>query len=251
MIRSITVATLVLAAAAAVASGCNIVEGGPGHAEEQPLYRTATEGAPTSGERGNMKINEVNWAGSVDDEGNWDPGDVFIELQNKHPRPINVSRWHLQVEGDFEDSYRIPNVQEPIQPNGYFVIAAKPNGAFADEADVFIEDLRLGKKYLELELQGADRELMDGAGSTEERVFAGGYDGKTVRSMERVQLLFGDEGGLSANWHAFSGILRSDGTVVHDGLETVSEGYRDNTLATPGAANSRDYSGSTSAGGFE
>lgn len=241
--------------AAAVALGCLAASGcdtdDPGFPERQPLYRTETQGAPTSGERGNMMITEINFAGSVTDDGVHDPDDIFIELQNKHPRPINVSRWHLIVEGSHERAWRIPVVEQPIQPNDHFVIARKADGAFGGVADVIIEDLEIGLPYFEIELRGADRELMGGAGSDEQHPFAGGYDGYAVRSMERVQILFGNNGSQSSNWHAYSGLRRPDGRVDHVGLDTVAEGWRQRTLASPGDSNSTDYSGSTSSGGFE
>ncbi|MGM0559085.1 MAG: hypothetical protein ACQEVA_22060 [Myxococcota bacterium] len=237
-------------AGSCLAAGCDTSD--PGNPDQQPLYRTENEGAPSSGERGNMMISEINFAGSVTDDGVRDPDDIFIELQNKHPRPINVSQWHLIVEGPESDrAYRIPDIQEPIQPNEYFVIAKKSDGAFGEVADVVIEDLKLPLPYFELQLRGVDRELMNGAGSDDERVFAGGYDGYTVRSMERIQLIFSNNGGVSASWHAYSGIRRADGRVDHIGLDTVAEGWRQRTLASPGESNSTDYSGSTSSGGFE
>ena len=55
---------------------------------------TDSEGSASytsSGERGNMMISEVNWAGSVEGPPSASvhyPDDIFIEVQNKHPRPI-------------------------------------------------------------------------------------------------------------------------------------------------------------------
>lgn len=257
--------TVALAGASLAASGCDTSD--PGFPDQQPLYRTETEGAPSSGERGNMMITEINFAGSVTDDGVHDPDDIFIEIQNKHPRPINVSQWHLIVESaesgsleygnpdtrrdSRERAWRLPTVQDPIQPNEYFVIAKKADGAFGEEADVIIEDLRLDLPYFEVELRGADRELMGGAGAVEQRPFAGGYDGYSVRSMERVQLLFSNDGGKSSSWHAYSGLRRADGSLDHVGLDTIAEGWRQRTLASPGSSNSSDYSGATSSGGFE
>ena len=60
--------------------------------------------------------------------------------------------------------------------------------------------------------------------------------------MERVQIIFGNQGGMSRNWHAYSEDV---------GHPNVAEGYRQRTLASPGDANSQDYSGSATAGGFE
>ena len=60
--------------------------------------------------------------------------------------------------------------------------------------------------------------------------------------MERVQLLFTNSGTQSRSWHAYS---------ADQGFETINEGWRKYTLASPGEANSTDYSGSTSTGSFE
>lgn len=222
--------------------GVTACNGDPGEPEINPLYRTVEEGEPSSGERGSMMINEINFAGSISDEGTYDADDIFIELWNKHPRPINVSGWRIEVDGDFNASYRIPVVEEPIEPNGHFVIARKADGAFGDIADVIIPDFELGKKVMQVELRDHDRRLMEDGGSTSQRVFTGGYDGVTVRSMERGQLIFGNRGSNSRNWHAYS---------TDDGFSTISEGYRDSTLASPGVANSPDYSGNASSGNFE
>lgn len=194
-----------------------------------------------------MLINEVHFAGSVKDDGTLDADDIFIELWNRHPRPINVSGWRLNVYGDVsgyvpEDGYIIPTVDAPMESNAYFVIAKKRDGAFKDIADVFIEDLELGKQFFELELRDCDQKLMEGAGSRDIPVFAGGYDLVSARSMERAAQIFSNGGGSAVNWHAFS----SDA-----GVNTISEGYRKSTLASPGFANSPNYSGNTSSGNFE
>ena len=226
-------------AALVALTACN---GDPGEPDVTPLYRNVVEGQPASGERGSMMINEVHYAGSVSDDGVYDADDVFFELLNKHPRPINVSGWRFEVDGDFSAGYRIPTVEQAIPPNGYFIIARKDDGAFADIGDVFIPDLELGKKEVHIELRDADRRLMEDAGSTSERAFTGGFDGVTARSMERVQLIFGNRGSTSRNWHAYSDDV---------GFDTIAEGYRQYTLASPGVANSPDYSGNASSGNFE
>jgi hypothetical protein len=231
-----------LALTAIVAAGACAPDD-PGEAERSPLYRWEQEGGePSSGERGNMMITEINYAGSVTDDGVRDADDIFIEFQNKHPRPINMTGWFINIEGDVERSYRVPPQDDPIQPNDFFVIARDKEGAFKDVADAFIEDFELGQTRVYIELRDHDRRLMESAGSPEHEVFSGGYDTVTVRSMERAQLIFGNQGGSSRNWHAFS-----DRT----GLDTIADGWRQNTLASPGEANSADYSGSSSSGNFE
>ncbi len=220
--------------------GCN----GPSASDidETPLYRWKQNGAPSSGERGSLQITEIDYAGSVKDDGTRDADDVFIEMQNKHPRPINISGWRLIVEGDSQQSYRIPDTTKPIKPNDYFVIARKRDGAFKNVADVFIDNLELGPNKVFIELRDYDHRLMEAVGSPDEEAFAGGWDTVTVRSMERAQLIFGNDGDSSRNWHAYSDTV---------GFNTIAEGYRKKTLASPGEANSADYSGNTTSGNFQ
>lgn len=207
-----------------------------------PQYRGVEPGEPSSGERGSMMITELGWSGSVTDEGVWDPDDVFIEIQNRSSRPVNVSNWRVIVEGDYVKTHRVPTIIEPVAPSAFFVIAAKRDGAFSDRADVFIDGLKLGKTYLLVELRDNDRRLQESAGSTRERIFNGGWDTYSTRSMERVQLIFGNQGNISRSWHA-------NGDDI--GFETVNEGWKQRTFATPGDANSADYSGSSWGGNFD
>jgi len=229
----VAVALLVLVA------GCN---GAPeAKFDQSPLYRTPGSEGSTSGERGNVAITEINFAGSVTNDGTHDWDDIFIELRNGGERPVDVTDWRLRVRGGVRETYRIPD-SEPIPPNEYMVIARKEDGAFGEVADAILPDLELGRKHVHLTLFDSDTRLIGSVGSGRRRVFAGGWDTSVVRSMERVQLLFDNPGTRSRAWHAYS---------AERGFETVPGNYRERTLASPGAANSRDYSGSTANGSFE
>lgn len=227
-----------------VALGCSALTGcdDPGLPEINPLYRNIEDGNPSQGERGNLMLTEVNFAGSVSDDGTYDADDVFLEFQNKNPRPINISGWRIEVDGDYAAAYRVPDHDGVIYPNEYFVVARKEDGAFGEIANVFIEDLELGKKMVDVEVRDIDRVLIEHGGSTVTRVFTGGYDTVSVRSMERISLIFGNRGGNQRNWHAFS---------ENVGNDEISDGFREFTLASPGVANSTDYSGNASSGNFE
>lgn len=237
---TVTVAVGLLATAG---FGCNNAD--PGFSEQTPLYRsadpkTAEENETTSGERGSVQITEINWAGSVTDDGTHDWDDEFIELQNKSERTLNLTDWRLQIRGDHDDTFRIPDVP-PISTNEYLVIAKKENGAFGEVADAFLPEMDLGREFVKVRLKDSDERLMGSAGSEHLEIFTGGWDTVSVRSMERVQLLFTNSGSNSRAWHAYSD---------NKGLDTIAEGYRQHTLASPGEANSTDYSGSTSSGNF-
>ncbi len=230
---------------------------------------TAEDDYMSSGERGSVTFTEINWAGSVRgaslDEAEHDPDDIFVELQSKMARPIHLTGWYLVVRTDggrgyltnaeddgrnYVKTYRIPprETSEPIYTNDYVVIARKRDGAFAD-ADFFIEDLELPTSNIVLTLQDADLRLIDGVGSFNERVFAGGWDLATVRSLERVQLIFANSGNRDASWHAYS---LNTGEPMHEALRAnIGADFSSFTFGTPGMPNSPDYSGNISSGVIE
>lgn len=233
-------------------------------------YRTgvAADDYTSSGERGNVMISEIHWAGSVEgDRDAWvhDPSDVFIELQNKHNRPMHLTGWQLIVDtGENLDTLHVMSSSDrarrvyvlparengmPVEPNGYVVIAARRDGAFAN-ADYFIDDLELPHGPFEITLVDSDDRLIDGAGDDRKPVFAGAWDRVTARSMERIQLIFGNRGNVDASWHSYS-YNTWDGEA-HDALRVnIGEAWRTLTYATPGMPNSPDYSGNVSSGSFE
>ena len=137
---------------------------------------------------------------------------------------------------------------QPVMPNEYVVIAARRDGAFRN-ADYYIEDLHIPPGGFEIELRDIDYRLMGDAGDTTEEIFAGGFDMVAVRSMERVQLLFSNQGGRESNWHAYSYNVWDDQHAVLN--VNVHEDYRTLTYASPGMPNSLDYSGNTTSGSFE
>ncbi len=232
---------------------------------------TREDGYLSSGERGSVMITEINWAGSVRgtelNKLRHDPADVFIELQNKMARPVHFTDWLLVIESDrgrgaletedreredFVRSYRLPRREngQPAYTNEYVVIARKRDGAFR-KADFYIEDLELPTSNFRITLRDLDLRLIDGSGSLGERVFAGGWDLVSVRSMERVQLIFANSGERDSSWHAYS-LHPWSPTELHEALrERIDSAYLGFTFATPGLPNSPDYSGNTSSGSFE
>ena len=232
---------------------------------------TKGEGYLSNGERGNVLITEINWAGSV--RGSdvehlvHDPQDEFIELQNKTARPMHYTDWLIVIESDrvrgaletedrvrdtFVASYRLPRRKggKPAYTNEYVIIARSRDGAFPD-ADFVVEDLELPTTDFTITLRDIDLRLIDASGSLGERVFAGGWDLVSVRSMERVQLIFTNDGQRESSWHAYS-LHPWSPTDLHTVLRAhIASAYAPFTFATPGMPNSPDYSGNTSSGSFE
>lgn len=264
------------ALALAMLGGCSL-EVEPDGRDMTVEYRdgTAQWGYTSSGERGNVQITEIHWAGSMrGDRDGWvhDPGDVFIELQNRHPRPISMRGWQLTILtgpnldtwGPHFDRFRRANVtyvlETPegdgvVEPNGYVVIAARRDGAFRN-ADYYIEDLVIPRDPFAVTLQDRDNRLIDRVLDERKIPFAGSWDGVTARSMERTQLLFANRGEQFAAWHSYSlndwDTVRGQGERLHVILrQFVHEEFRTLTFATPGMPNSPDYSGMVSSGNFE
>ena len=158
------------------------------------------DGYTSNGERGNITITEVFWTGSVRETDNgivFDRGDVFVELQNKHPRPIYLTGWLLKIESGLADEgidkpsrrYRseqtfvlpAPANGQPLYPNDYAIVAAKNTGAFPN-AQFVIEDFRLPDGPFEITLRDLDERLIDHIGDDRKPPFAGSWDGVTSRS---------------------------------------------------------------------
>ena len=228
-------------------------------------YRSGTvdDGYLSNGERGNVEITEINWAGSVEtveDGFVHHPYDVFIELRNKHARPIHLTGWQIIVEvadgsigGDeaLVAHYVIPprDSGEAVDVNEYVVIATSRDRAYP-EADYVIPNLQLPRDRFEITLRDLDGRLIEGAGNAHEDVPGGAWDLVTARSMERVQLIFSNDGGRNSSWHSYS--LNAWDDPLHTELrDQLHPDFAARTYATPGRPNTPDYSGNTSSGSFE
>ena len=222
--------------------------GDPGDPDKQTDYRDPTDTGATSGERGNVLFTEVLWSGSVDASGTWDRSDVFVELKNEGARPVNLSGWHIILQGVRETTWRLPQSDFVLNVGEHAFFAAKTTGCFP-EPDWVIEGFSMpfGDPF-RLTLRDADERLIDSAGNRDMPPFAGGYDLVSSRSMERIELMFGGRGTTPHMWHFYT--ETQAGVDVPNNLE-IAEGCRTATLASPGRPNSPDYSGAFSSGGFE
>lgn len=224
-------------------------------------YRDGSDGGPTSGERGTVRIHEILWSGSVRDDGTWDPDDVYVELRNEFNRPVDVSGWHLVVEGPEAFVIRVPPETPRIAVGAQLLLAARADGCFP-EPDAVLPGLRFPRgDGFRLTLQDADERLIDSAGDRHQPPFAGGYDLVASTSMERIALLFGIDGGMPHAWqfHARRPCPtavdpdRSGLTCFEDvpNNDRVAPACRQRTRGSPGRANALDYSGAFGAGGFD
>lgn len=228
----------------AVLIGCNP---DPGDPDGQVGYRDGLgDGEPDNGERGNIKVSEILWSGSVRNDGTWDPADVFVEIRNEGARPANLGGWHLILEGAREITWRIPSSDFDLNSGEHRYIAAKNTGCFP-EPDWVIPSLEFPYgDPIELTLRDPDERLIEPAGSETMPPYAGGYDLRVSRSMEKVELMFGGRGSQPESWHHYT---LSEVEVPN--RDKVHEDCRARTLASPGRPNSPDYSGAFSSGSLE
>ncbi len=222
---------------------CN---GDPGETTQTVGYRDGLDGGPNSGERGNLNISEILWAGSVRNDGTWDRKDQFIEIRNEGNRPMNLSGWFVELDGAAERVWRIPEMDFELDPSQHMFIATKSTGCFP-EPDLVLPGLEIpfGDPF-RLTLRDADERMIEPAGSTEHPPYAGGYDTVKARSMEKIQLMFGGRGSDPHSWHYYT-----PAEVDIPNNDKVAVNCRENTLASPGRPNSPDYSGAYAAGSFE
>ena len=219
--------------------------------------------------RGCAEIREVNWAGSMKNDGTYDADDDFIEIQNTDcNKPIDIADWRIELTGDVKRIYYVPKVgNTTVQPGKFAVIIAKAGGAFRDQGNadytpVVLEGLSIPERNWSITTRTAENFLMESGINTTEaddaqsRNFplSGSVDGFTTRSMERTEDQFEEEGGSVSTWHAStpcnetspSQITTLYGTGCGAGQIGVSgryvhPDYSQRTFATPGEKNTPDY----------
>jgi hypothetical protein len=219
--------------------------------------------------RGCAEIREVNWAGSMKNDGTYDGDDDFIEIQNTDcNKPIDIADWRIELTGDVKRIYYVPKVgNTTIQPGKFAVIIAKAGGAFRDQGNadytpVVLEGLAIPERNWSITTRTAENFLMESGVNTTEaddatsRNFplSGAFDGVTTRSMERTEDQFEEEGGSVSTWHAStpcnetspSQAITLYGTNCSASIAGVSgryvhADYSLRTFATPGEANTPDY----------
>jgi hypothetical protein len=219
--------------------------------------------------RGCAEIREVNWAGSMKNDGTYDGDDDFIEIQNTDcNKPIDIADWRIELTGDVKRIYYVPKVgNTTIQPGKFAVIISKAGGAFRDQGNadytpVVLEGLAIPERNWSITTRTAENFLMESGVNTTEaddaqsRSFplSGSVDGFTTRSMERTEDQFEEEGGSVSTWHAStpcnetspSQITTLYGTGCGTGQIGVSgrfvhPDYSQRTFATPGEKNTPDY----------
>ncbi len=213
-------------------------------------YRDGDDGQ-NSGERGCMKMSEVLWTGSMSNDSVWHPADIFLEFRNECARPMDITNWLIELSGSDSAAWRIPGPAEGAEPRVLDVgehafLAASRDGCFPD-ADWVIPTFSLpyGDAF-RLTLRDSDERLMEPIGSRTQPPFAGGYDLVSVRSMERIEIMFGGRGGEPQSWHYYT-----DADVDVPNNDRIATECRQFTLASPGRPNSPDYSGAFASGSFE
>ncbi len=262
---------LLLAGLFALAGGLSACNPDPVPEDGEPAGRLGQVGyrdgygddeGTMSSERGSVIFTEFLWSGSVDNDGNHDPSDVFLEIKNEGIRPLNISGWFLLSDGSIQDTWQIPYSDNEIPVGGRIFVAAKDTGCFPTP-DYVIPDLRFpGNAPFRITLRDLDERLLEPAGSRDLMPFAGGFDFVRSRSMERVEMMFGGRGTEPHMWHFHVpydddeikepyGDERGDENRFVINNDLVAEHCREKTLASPGRPNSPDYSGAYSTGSLE
>lgn len=220
--------------------------------------------------RGCAEIREVNWGGSMKNDGTYDADDDFIEIQNLDcNKPIDLTNWRIEISGDVHRIFYVPATpNNTVQPGGYAVIISKASGAFRDQgaADykpIVLPGLYIPERNWSITTRTGENFLMESGINTTEaddatvRNFplSGAFDGYTVRSMERTEDRFEEEGGAISTWHAstpcnenspsaqVTPLLGVNCTATFAGVtgKNVHADYGLRTFATPGEKNTPDY----------
>ena len=166
----------------------------------------------SSGNSGDVVINEVAWAGTAD---NW--RDEWIELYNTTDEAIDLSGWY--IEDDRDRVYLIEDGEIPAR--GYFLIADKEDSLINVNIDAVIS-LSLVDSGNSLVLKNFDGEPVDVVNGSAGEWFAGNTSERAT--MERIDpLACGDD---EFNW---ASAAFGNGAEGRDGADI---------LGTPGGVNS-------------
>lgn len=123
---------------------------------------------------GSVVINEVAWAGSLDNS-----NDEWIELYNPTSQSVDLSGWY--VEDDYTDKYTI--VSGAISSHGYFLIEDNENAVASVTADAVI-GLSLANSGDSLILKNASGSVIDSVNVSGGAWYAG--SNTTKATMERI-----------------------------------------------------------------
>lgn len=152
---------------------------------------------------GSIVINEVAWAGSIDNS-----NDEWIELYNTTSQAIDLAGWY--VEDDYVDKYVI--VSGVVPSKGYFLIEDNENAVSNISADAVIG--------LSLANSGDSLVLKNAAGAVIDSVNAGGGawyfgDNVTKATMERIDpAVLVDSAANFASATGGNGSVGSSGSVI-------------------------------------
>lgn len=213
--------------------------------------------------RGCALIFEVNWAGSMKNNGQYDPDDDFLEIMNVDcNKPIDLAGWWLIMDGDIKRTFVVPaGPNTVIAPNQVGVIIGKANGAFRDQGNpdykpIVLPGFFIPERHWTIETKTAENFLIENAINTlHGPPLSGAFDSVTTRSMQRSQDRFEDETGAVSSWFSASpcnenspslqaaALLGNACTNTNVGASGrfVHADYALRTFATPGEENTPDY----------
>ena len=225
--------------------------------EVGPIQETA---AKKNIRRACLTLREIGWAGSVSNNGKYDPDDDFLEIQNTDCNiDMDLTGFRIFLHGDEERIYTVPTapgLTNLVKPRDYIVIAAKTGGAFGGHAQVILPGMHFPNRNFTIETKTREDFLMENEINIRDGLpLAGGYDGYTTRSMERTDDRFDEEGTALTSWHSSSpcnerspgsfGILgsacRDDATSAGLSGSRIVDGFEKRTFATPGEENTGGY----------
>ncbi|MCS6984828.1 MAG: lamin tail domain-containing protein, partial [Leptospiraceae bacterium] len=198
---------------------------------------------------GAVKISEVMWMGSYDNNYVAYSSDEFIELYNTTDQIINVSGWRFActTDGTSNNAAIVLPAGLVIGPKSYFVIATSETGAFAEAANLFEPKLKITNSSRECRLGNGRTSaasyglanfgtVIDTIGNNTSPFDSASWNrglndttNKVRRSMERIAL-HTSVGTSNGDW-------RTNLSTPSDNLQ-VSPEFRQQTFATPGAPNS-------------
>jgi len=214
-----------------------------------------------------LTVRELNWSGSITNDGVYDPDDDFIELYNEECGiPVDLTGFQFLMEGSIVRTYIIPKAdgdKNIIEPQELKAVIAKADGAFGAKNPetgydpIVLKGMFLPSRNFSVETRTIEDFLIENKMNNEDGYPLGGsYDGYTSRSMEKTEDKFDEEGGEITSWHSSTGCNEDvpgttgvlgtacsnpDDDDIGVSGSNVHEDFAQRTFATPGEINTMHY----------
>jgi hypothetical protein len=192
--------------------------------------------AVTDDIRGVISITELHWAGSVDNDGDYNkPDDCFIELYNGDILPRSMKGWTVRFTDAAGKTLRLITLPEASIPSGgRYTIGRGTDGAFS-YFDLCVPNMYIPKAHFRIRVQDPGGRTSDTVDFTKRDYLPGSALPRERRSAVRFINSFNEPRGSGYDdWYVYN----NHAAGAQDNIKTC---YKSSMFCAPGRAKGATY----------